>query len=374
MQHIPEILKIIEGGLANNARQVISYADMLATKLDNAGESDSANFIRGQLKSPKNLYSKTDANYMALPVDKDSRLDLGDITAPPDEPAWIKLPQSIEFKVEEFLNFINHEHLLVEAGVGISPSLLLYGPPGCGKTLLANHVAASLKLPLITARCDTLISSYLGSTAKNLRSLFDHAASRPCVLFLDEFDAFAKARDDQFELGELKRVVVSLLQNIDSLPEGTVLIAATNHEQLLDPAIWRRFAYKISLPLPSEGIRLALLEKFLRGWTNQCLTPVVDATDGMNGAEIEHACKSAIRQAIVRGETAIDLDLLLFRLVEIKYKDVLQDEALSPEEKVTQLRLANSKLFTIARLESWFSMSKGKISKLTSKRKVEHVE
>jgi SpoVK/Ycf46/Vps4 family AAA+-type ATPase len=110
-----------------------------------------------------------------------------------------------------------------------------------------------------------LISSYLGSTSKNIRSLLEYAQSEPCVLFLDEFDSIAKARDDRNEIGELKRVVVSLLQNIDNL-EDTILIAATNHVHLLDPAIGRRFHYKIEL-LPPEmterkKIFLSLLRKF----------------------------------------------------------------------------------------------------------------
>src|SRR4029077_10470965 len=108
------------------------------------------------------------------------------------------------------------------------PSLLIYGPPGCGKTQLARHVAEELHLPLLTARVDTIVSSYLGNTSKNIRSLFEHAMARPCVLFLDEFDAIAKLRDDQHELGELKRVVISLLQNIDALDSSITLIPATD--------------------------------------------------------------------------------------------------------------------------------------------------
>ena len=132
-------------------------------------------------------------------------------------------------------------------------SLLLYGPPGCGKTSIAYYLAHRLGLPLVTARLDALISSLLGNTAKNLRRVFDFANRQPCVLFLDEFDAIAKARDDQHELGELKRVVNSLLQNMDTYCQHGVLIAATNHQELLDDAIWRRFQTVIEVPKPANN-------------------------------------------------------------------------------------------------------------------------
>ena len=100
------------------------------------------------------------------------------------------------------------------------------------------------------ARLDTLISSLLGNTAKNIHKIFEYAKKQPCVLFLDEFDAIAKARDDQHELGELKRVVNSLLQNMDEYCQNGILVAATNHHELLDSAIWRRFQTVIEMPKP----------------------------------------------------------------------------------------------------------------------------
>ena len=123
-------------------------------------------------------------------------------------------------------------------------------------TSAAKYIAAKMNLPLVAARLDTLISSLLGNTAKNIHKIFEFAKRQPCVLFLDEFDAIAKARDDQHELGELKRVVNSLLQNIDEYCQDGILIAATNHHELLDSAIWRRFQTVIEMPRPGvEEIR-----------------------------------------------------------------------------------------------------------------------
>ena len=110
--------------------------------------------------------------------------------------------------------------------------MLMYGPPGTGKSRLARHIAGELGLELYVARLDGLISSFLGSTSKNIRALFDFAAKTPCVLFLDEFDAIAKLRGDTQELGELKRVVNSFIQNLDSLGPQSIVLAATNHEEL----------------------------------------------------------------------------------------------------------------------------------------------
>src|SRR5579863_3140015 len=130
--------------------------------------------------------------------------------------------------------------------------MLIAGPPGTGKTLLAGHIAAQLNRPLYTVRLDSVISSLLGDTAKNIRSFFDFVPIRGGILFLDEMDAIAKLRDDRQELGELKRVVNTVIQGLDSLDDHAVVIAATNHPQLLDSAIWRRFPYKIELGAPND--------------------------------------------------------------------------------------------------------------------------
>ena len=131
----------------------------------------------------------------------------------------------------------------------------MYGPPGTGKSRLARFIAQELGLDLYIARLDGLISSFLGSTSKNIRALFDFAAKTPCILFLDEFDAIAKLRGDTQELGELKRVVNSFIQNLDTLGTQSIVIAATNHEELLDSAIWRRFSYRLALNFPTADLR-----------------------------------------------------------------------------------------------------------------------
>lgn len=124
------------------------------------------------------------------------------------------------------------------------------GEPGNGKTSLAEGIAHALAVPLVVARYDGLIASYLGETSSRLAKLFDYVRTRACVLFFDEFDTVGKERGDAHETGEIKRVVSSLLLQIDSLPSHVVVVTATNHPELLDRAVWRRFQLRLELPPP----------------------------------------------------------------------------------------------------------------------------
>jgi AAA+ superfamily predicted ATPase len=153
--------------------------------------------------------------------------------------------------IDEFLQEQDRADLLRTHGVEPRNRLMLVGPPGNGKTSLAEAIAESLNVGFFVVRYELLIGSYLGETAQRLRRTLDYARTTPCVLFFDEFDAIAKERGDTHETGEIKRVVSSLLMQLDELPSYTVLIGATNHPELLDRAAWRRFQLHIDLPPPT---------------------------------------------------------------------------------------------------------------------------
>jgi SpoVK/Ycf46/Vps4 family AAA+-type ATPase len=205
--------------------------------------------------------------------------------------------------ISQFIEDARNIGLLAEKGVSTRLGLLVYGPPGTGKTLLAGHIAATLKRPFYIARLDSLISSRLGETAKNIRGIFEFVPTRNAVLFLDEMDAIAKLRDDRNELGELKRVVNTVLQGLDSLTDDVVTVGATNHPHLLDSAIWRRFPYKVELGLPDEDVRSSLWLHFLFQGTeshNDEARLLARASDGLNGADIENIALAARRRSILR--------------------------------------------------------------------------
>nr|WP_088693113.1 MULTISPECIES: ATP-binding protein [unclassified Rhizobium]OWW00937.1 ATPase [Rhizobium sp. R72]OWW01316.1 ATPase [Rhizobium sp. R711] len=171
------------------------------------------------------------------------------------------LRKEISREIHELLNEVRQTALLRSHSLEPRHTMMLIGPPGTGKTSLAEAVATELGLPFFTVRYDGLVGSYLGETASRLQSVVDYASRTPCVLFFDEFDSVGKERADAHETGEIKRVVSSLLLNMDALPSSCVVVCATNHPELLDRAVWRRFEVRLELPRPGAG---ELREWYLR--------------------------------------------------------------------------------------------------------------
>lgn len=184
--------------------------------------------------------------------------------APTRRMSELILPSYVHELCEGLIEEQLRSDLLRSYGLEPRHKMLLVGAPGNGKTTLAEAIAESLMVPFYTVRYEQLIGSYLGETASRLSQLFDHVKTRPCVLFFDEFETLGKERGDTHETGEIKRVVSSLLLQIDSLPSYVIVIAATNHDILLDKAAWRRFQIRIELPPPTRSALstwLSLYEK-----------------------------------------------------------------------------------------------------------------
>lgn len=257
-----EILRIIEGGLTNDKRKVISYSNRLADRLSQEGDTVFAACIRKKIEDTNVRPSVVADALRNAPLDLDSRLQIVEVIPPAESVNKIILNSLTQSQIEEFVNIVRNSSKLEVQGLDIPKTLILYGQPGCGKTSIAHYISNQTGLPLILARLDSLVSSLLGSTAKNIRKIFDYAGEFPSILFLDEFDAIAKARDDQKEIGELKRVINSLLQNMDAMPKHCVLIAATNHPELLDRAVWRRFLQKVEVKMPKDKELVDLIRLF----------------------------------------------------------------------------------------------------------------
>ena len=189
--------------------------------------------------------------------------------------------------------------------------ILLIGPPGNGKTSVAEAIASALSLPLLSVRYENIIASYLGETSLRLKNLFDYVKTQNCVLFFDEFDAIGKERGDIHETGEIKRVVSSLLLQIDKLPSYVITIAATNHSELLDKAVWRRFQIKTSLPKPTineTGIYLSNYQKKYNINFGYSANVIGFKLKGLSFSELKDFCDNIMRKYILSSpNTSISL-------------------------------------------------------------------
>ncbi len=307
------VVKLIEAHSSGSEDAFKQALNTLASDEEKKGNSAIAVSLRNAYlydkKKAINLSDSpiTEISYSAqsaipMPKDKDSTLDLIEVFNPKVTLSNVALPQKTLAALRQIIGEQKSVEHLTASGIYPSNRVLFCGPPGCGKTLTANALAGELQIPVAYVKLDGLVSSYLGQTGTNIRKIFDFVKNKRIMLFLDEFDAIAKKRDDSNELGELKRVVTTLLQNLDAMPANVFLVAATNHHHLLDPAIWRRFNSSVLLELPIDEQRKQMIEYYFSEKLpelNVDYKTLIILSDGMSGAELQGFMQSLAKHCVL---------------------------------------------------------------------------
>ncbi|WP_291856757.1 ATP-binding protein [Bradyrhizobium sp.] len=343
MQHFPLVQALCRVAMSNPTPALRKQVERLRDALREDGKTKEAALLSSILTSADRAQEMTPSRLTqskatvsgesltpntVLPVDRETSTPLAQIIFPQqitdNGPLFSdRVTQAVRGLLDEWT------HLEAFEAIDIRPAktCLIYGAPGTGKTRLAMWMAKQLDLPVVVARLDSLVSSFLGTSSRNIGNLFAFANRYRCLLLLDEFDSLAKLRDDPQEIGEIKRIVNALLQNLDVRQPIGFTVGITNHPQLLDSAVWRRFEIQLEIPNPEIHLRLEMARHFMvpTEAPDSHLKLFAWFTEGATGAELEVLVRSYKKLRAVRGEQPYDL-LDLFRQFATMNSGRLSDE------------------------------------------------
>lgn len=294
---VPELKAIINSVSGRENEGFQTSMEKLALKFVKSGSDGIAEKIRFEAEKYKQRLRFS--TLTSLPINKG--IEMASVYTPVEcfqKSKRLVLSDFNQSIVNELICIFERVEEFIDQEVPMPNKLLMFGPPGTGKTVTAFKIAHSLDLPLLIVRLDTIIDSHMGETSVNVRKIFEYSKKSPCVLFLDEFDAVARSRGSSRDVKEMARVVNTLLQCLDEFNCASLVLAATNLDADLDPAIWRRFDTQMTFSLPNEVERerhlSLLIEKNL-----EFIPKMIEITINRSFAEIEQIVLKAKRKAII---------------------------------------------------------------------------
>lgn len=294
------LVSLVKAGTVGDRRLFRSAAEAIIAE----ERAKRHNVLADQLSSAIQMNGTAQAafSYSSTAEPPSRSRDVVSEVAPRRQLSELVLPAVLRRAVQELVEEQHRADVLRAHALEPRHRVLMVGAPGTGKTTLAEAIACETGVPMFVVRYEAIIGSYLGETASRLKRVFDYARTTPCVLFFDEFDAIGKERGDIHETGEIKRVVTSLLMQMDDLPSYTIVAAATNHPELLDRASWRRFQLRLSLPLPDTaavGRYIASFSDRFKEPLGQTPASIAKKLGSVSFAEAEQFCLDVQRRTVL---------------------------------------------------------------------------
>ena len=245
----------------------------------------------------------------------------------------LKLPEDTLILLKQIVHEFCESDILASYNLKNKNKILLCGKPGTGKTFSAQVISSVLNIPLAMVRFDAIVSSYLGETAANLKKVFDFIENGVWIVLFDEVDIIGKNRDDHFEHGEIKRVVNNFLQMLDNFEGESIIFAATNHQHILDPAIWRRFDEIIFFPLPDVQLRKEILEFYLKPIKKEDLNldMIARKTEGLSPSDLKMIAHESMKIALLDKRDIVNYEDIYIAMQKILIREEIKNKNIEGE-------------------------------------------
>jgi SpoVK/Ycf46/Vps4 family AAA+-type ATPase len=322
MSAAKHMIALLKSHISGNDEQFLSIALQIAAHEARIGHVKLAEELRDLIDKAREKaqlpIEKRAPIYVMQP--KGELASLVSVTYPATKLNALSLPEQISNRLRRVLKEQRHQHMIRDHGLAPRRKLLLVGPPGSGKTMTASALAGELSIPLLTILLEAVITRFMGETAVKLKLIFDAMENTRGVYLFDEFDAIGSKRTSTNDVGEIRRVLNSFLQFLEKDNSQAVIIAATNHPELLDKALFRRFDDVIEYHLPDEALSREMLSRRLAAFDCDQLdwNAVLKHTDGLSQADIARAGDDAAKEAVLKSSRMIDTQVLVGALKERK--------------------------------------------------------